>query len=133
MVGDQLVTADFQGYVHWLDKATGTLAARERSGKVRVSTAPVAAGDMVVVINDRGQISAWRVTPRAGAAAAKGAAVPPAPAKEAAPPAAPPAPQETPTSGTAPAPAPDTAPPPAETPPPPAPEASAPPPPQERR
>jgi len=133
VVGDQLVTADFQGYVHWLDKATGTLAARERSGKVRVSTAPVTAGDMVVVINDRGQISAWRVTPRAGAAASKGAAVPPAPAKEAAPPAAPPAPQETPTSGTAPAPAPDTTPPPAETPPPPAPEASAPPPPQERR
>ncbi len=136
VVGDELVTADFQGYVHWLDKATGTLAARERSGKVRVSTAPVAAGNMVVVINDRGQISAWRVTPRAGAAAAKtkGTAAPSArPATEAAPPAAAPAPPETPTPETQPPPAPETAAPPPETPPPPAPEASAPPPPQERR
>ena len=58
-----LVTADFQGYVHWLDKATGSLAARVSSGKTRVSTAPVVVGNMVLVINDRGQISAYRVTP----------------------------------------------------------------------
>lgn len=60
-----LVTADFQGYVHWLDKATGSLAARASSGKTRVSTAPVVVGNMVLVINDRGQISAFRVTPLA--------------------------------------------------------------------
>jgi len=58
-----LVTADFQGYVHWLDKATGSLAARASSGKTRVSTSPVVVGNMVLVINDRGQISAFRVTP----------------------------------------------------------------------
>ena len=60
-----LVTADFQGYVHWLDKASGALAARAATGKVRISTAPVVAGDVAVVINDRGQISAFRVTPLA--------------------------------------------------------------------
>ncbi|HWZ64118.1 MAG TPA: outer membrane protein assembly factor BamB [Steroidobacteraceae bacterium] len=60
-----LVTADFQGYVHWLDKATGALAARASSGKARVSAAPLVVGDMVLVINDRGQISAFRVTPLA--------------------------------------------------------------------
>lgn len=58
-----LVTADFQGYVHWLDKATGALAARASSGKVRVSTAPVVVGNLALVVNDRGQISAFRVTP----------------------------------------------------------------------
>jgi outer membrane protein assembly factor BamB len=58
-----LVTADFQGYVHWLDKATGALAARASSGKVRVSTAPVVVHNLVLVVNDRGQISAFRVTP----------------------------------------------------------------------
>jgi len=58
-----LVVADFQGYVHWLDKATGALAARTKSGKVRVSTTPVVVGNMVLVVNDRGQISAFRVTP----------------------------------------------------------------------
>jgi outer membrane protein assembly factor BamB len=60
-----LVMADFQGYVHWLDKATGTLAARASSGKVRVSTTPVVVGNMVLVVNDRGQISAFRVKPLA--------------------------------------------------------------------
>ncbi len=58
-----LVVADFQGYVHWLDKATGALAARTSSGKARVSTTPLVAGNMVLVVNDRGQISAFRVTP----------------------------------------------------------------------
>lgn len=58
-----LVVADFQGYVHFLDKATGALAARVSTGKVRVSTTPQIAGNMVLVVNDRGQISAFRVTP----------------------------------------------------------------------
>lgn len=62
-----IVTADFQGYVHWLDKATGALAARASSGKVRVSNPPVVVGNMVLVVNDRGQISAFRVTPLATA------------------------------------------------------------------
>jgi outer membrane protein assembly factor BamB len=62
-----LVTADFQGYVHWLDKATGALAARASSGKARVSTAPIVVGNLVLVINDRGQISAFRVTALAAA------------------------------------------------------------------
>jgi len=58
-----LVTADFQGYVHFLDKATGSLAARVSSGKARVSATPLVVGNMVLVINDRGQISALRVSP----------------------------------------------------------------------
>jgi outer membrane protein assembly factor BamB len=78
---DSVVTADYQGYVHWLDKATGALAARAVSGKVRVSAAPLVAGDKVLVINDRGQISAFRVRPLA-AAAKKVTAEAPAPAQE---------------------------------------------------
>jgi len=57
-----IVTADFQGYVHWLDKATGALAARASSGKVRVSNPPIVAGNMVLVINDAGHISAFRTS-----------------------------------------------------------------------
>jgi outer membrane protein assembly factor BamB len=63
VMDDAIVTADFQGYVHWLDKSSGALIARVQAGKVRVSTAPVVAGNTVVVINDRGQIDAYRVTP----------------------------------------------------------------------
>jgi outer membrane protein assembly factor BamB len=78
---DSVITADYQGYVHWLDRATGALAARASSGKARVSTAPLVAGDKVLVINDRGQISAFSVRPLA-VADKKVIAEAPAPAKQ---------------------------------------------------
>jgi outer membrane protein assembly factor BamB len=62
-----VVTGDYQGYVHWIDKATGALVARERSGKTRISNAPLVAGNMVLVVNDRGDINAFRVTAIPGA------------------------------------------------------------------
>jgi pyruvate/2-oxoglutarate dehydrogenase complex dihydrolipoamide acyltransferase (E2) component len=79
---EAVVVADFQGYVHWLDKSTGAIAARVSTGKFRVSNAPVVAGNMLIVINDRGRINAFRVTPLAGhpKAAAPAAAAPAAPA-----------------------------------------------------
>jgi outer membrane protein assembly factor BamB len=58
-----LVVGDYQGYVHWLDKATGTLQARVRSGTRRIGNAPVVVGNLVLVSNDFGQVSAYRVTP----------------------------------------------------------------------
>lgn len=70
-MADAIVVGDFQGYVHWLDKASGALAARVSTGRTRISAAPVVLGDVVVVSNDRGQINAYRVSPR-GATAAKG-------------------------------------------------------------
>ncbi|HEX4269120.1 MAG TPA: outer membrane protein assembly factor BamB [Steroidobacteraceae bacterium] len=61
---DAVVTADFQGYIHFLDKHTGAIIARVRSGKLRISNAPIAQGDEVVVINDDGRINAFRMSPR---------------------------------------------------------------------
>lgn len=63
LTDNAVVTADYKGNIHWLDKATGDLAARIQSGKVRVSNPPVVSGNMVVVINDAGRISAFRTTP----------------------------------------------------------------------
>jgi outer membrane protein assembly factor BamB len=60
---DAVITADFQGYVHFLDKHTGAFIARVRSGKLRISNPPIAAGDEVVVINDDGHINAYRMSP----------------------------------------------------------------------
>jgi outer membrane protein assembly factor BamB len=60
-----LVLSDFEGYVHWLDKTNGSIIARVRGGNVRVSTAPVISGNMVAIINDRGQLNVYRVTPLA--------------------------------------------------------------------
>jgi outer membrane protein assembly factor BamB len=74
---DALVVADFQGYVHWLDKSTGAILARDRSGSARISNPPVVAGALLLVINDRGAISAFRATARGKSA--KTAANGPAP------------------------------------------------------
>jgi outer membrane protein assembly factor BamB len=61
---DAVITADFQGYVHFLDKSTGAFIARVRAGRVRISNPPIADGNEVVVINDEGRISAYRMSPR---------------------------------------------------------------------
>jgi outer membrane protein assembly factor BamB len=68
---DVIVVGDFQGYLHWLDKGSGALAARVSTGKVRISNVPVVAGNIVVAVNDRGQINAYRVSPLSGAATGK--------------------------------------------------------------
>jgi outer membrane protein assembly factor BamB len=76
-----VAVADFQGYLHWLDKTTGALVARERVAKERISNSPVAVGDTVVVLTDRGKLAAFRATPVAAAAApATPAAAAPTPA-----------------------------------------------------
>jgi outer membrane protein assembly factor BamB len=62
--GDAVIVADFQGYVHFLDKHTGALIARVRSGRLRISNPPIVAGNEVVVINDGGHMAAYRISPR---------------------------------------------------------------------
>jgi outer membrane protein assembly factor BamB len=58
-----VAVADFQGYLHWLDRDTGKLVARVRVSKDRVSNSPVAVGDTVVVLTDGGAMAAYRATP----------------------------------------------------------------------
>lgn len=105
-----LVAGDFQGYVHWFDKSTGALAARERAGKVRISNPPIVAGNMVLVVNDAGLISAYRVTPIPGAKHAAAPAATAAPAGEKDNVAAPDVPVTTPAAPATPAPPPPPAP-----------------------
>ncbi|HEX9707429.1 MAG TPA: outer membrane protein assembly factor BamB [Steroidobacteraceae bacterium] len=62
--GNALVVADFDGYLHWLDAASGKLLARGKSGKGRVSNAPIAAGDLLLLQTDSGEVQAWRAEPR---------------------------------------------------------------------
>jgi outer membrane protein assembly factor BamB len=70
VAGDAIVVADFQGYVHWLDRGTGALLGRIRAGKVRYTNPPVYADGVVLLLNDRGVIDAFRATPVAARAAA---------------------------------------------------------------
>jgi outer membrane protein assembly factor BamB len=119
-----IAVADFQGYLHWLDKSTGELVARERiAKKQRVSNPPAGAGDTVVVLTDAGTLAAYRATPKVvSAPAATPVAAPVSPAAEPAPAATAPT-TEAPASGTpatpssTPAPAENPAPPPATPPP----------------
>jgi len=128
-----IAVADFQGYLHWLDKNTGELVARQRiAKKQRVSNPPAGSGDTVVVLTDAGTLAAYRATPRvrpqpAAAPITAPAVTPaatetPAGSAPAAPAATPPA-TENPTGGaptvpaTTPPPAENPAPPPAATPP----------------
>jgi outer membrane protein assembly factor BamB len=79
-----IAVADFKGYVHWLDKATGAFAGRAEAGSSRVSNPPVAVGDRVLVINDEGRITAFKAAPISLAQAAP--PKPASPAKTAEPP-----------------------------------------------
>ena len=80
--------ADFQGYLHWLDKTTGDLVARQRIATERVTNSPAAVGDTIVVLTDGGKLAAFRAAPPPAApVAAMPDAAPSAPAAEPAAPA----------------------------------------------
>ena len=108
-----IALADFQGYLHWLDKNTGELVARERvAKKQRVSSPPAGDGDIVVVLTDGGTLAAYRATPKISGAPR------PAPASVVEPSSAQPAAPSTDTAEPAPPPA-EAVPPPPQPPPPP--------------
>jgi outer membrane protein assembly factor BamB len=79
VVGEYVAVADLEGYVHWLDRATGVLAGRVKTGGDRVTNAPLAADGTLYVITDQGDIAAFRGTPVASRSAKTEPAAAPAP------------------------------------------------------
>lgn len=65
LAGDTLVVGDFEGYVHWLDAATGQVIARGKTGGGRISNTPVVAGEFLLLQTDSGDVQAWRAGARA--------------------------------------------------------------------
>jgi outer membrane protein assembly factor BamB len=63
VLGNQVVVADFEGYLHFLDAETGDLSARIGSGGERVTAPPVVVGDELLVVNDEGKLAAFRIRP----------------------------------------------------------------------
>ena len=57
--GAAVVVGDFDGYLHWLDRATGRFVARERPGGARIAAAPLVAGGRVFVIDEGGDVTAF--------------------------------------------------------------------------
>ena len=60
MVGNYAVVGDLEGYVHWLNLADGSFAARQRMGKKAIESAPVVSGDVVFVESADGKLAAFR-------------------------------------------------------------------------
>jgi outer membrane protein assembly factor BamB len=57
--GDALVVGDFEGYVHWLDKATGEIVARQKTDGERITNAAVTTDEGVFVQTDSGKLLAF--------------------------------------------------------------------------
>lgn len=58
-----LVTTDFEGYMHWLDSASGDFVARARIGRDPAQGAPLVVGNTLYVLDMTGRISAWQARP----------------------------------------------------------------------
>jgi outer membrane protein assembly factor BamB len=58
--GDALVVGDFEGYVHWLDKATGEIVARQKTDGDRITNAAVTTDEGVFVQTDSGKVVAFK-------------------------------------------------------------------------
>jgi outer membrane protein assembly factor BamB len=58
--GDALVVGDFEGYVHWLDKATGEIVARQKTDGERITNAAVTTDEGVFVQTDSGKLVAFK-------------------------------------------------------------------------
>ncbi|MEG3191060.1 outer membrane protein assembly factor BamB [Lysobacter sp. D1-1-M9] len=59
--GDYAVVGDFDGYLHWLDLATGEFAARTRAGRDSLRAAPVVVDGILLVQNVDGDLMAFRL------------------------------------------------------------------------
>jgi outer membrane protein assembly factor BamB len=62
-VGDHVVVADLEGYVHFFDRATGAIAARAKTSGDRVTNSPLSVNGVVYVISDKGDIAALHGLP----------------------------------------------------------------------
>jgi outer membrane protein assembly factor BamB len=62
--GDSLVVGDFEGYLHWLDKETGAITARQKTDGERITNAAVADSERVFVQTDSGKLLVFRSAAR---------------------------------------------------------------------
>lgn len=58
-----VAVGDFEGYLHVFSAGTGTLQARARADRSRIVAPPLVVNDMLFVLSEDGEISAWRQEP----------------------------------------------------------------------
>jgi len=64
--GTAVVVADFEGYLHWLDRATGKFVAREHPGGERIAASPIVADGRLFIMDEGGKVAAFRTGGAAG-------------------------------------------------------------------
>lgn len=62
-VDEHVIIGDFEGYVHWLDKATGRIVARTRGDSTGIIGSPAVAGDTLLLLGHSGQLAAFGTRP----------------------------------------------------------------------
>ena len=58
------MVGDFEGYLHWLDKATGEIVARQKTDGERITNAAVTTDAGVFVQTDSGKLLAFKSQPK---------------------------------------------------------------------
>ena len=56
-----IVVADYEGYLHWLDRDSGKILARSQADKHGVLAPPVKIGSDLLVLGEGGGLSRWRL------------------------------------------------------------------------
>jgi outer membrane protein assembly factor BamB len=62
--GDAIVVGDFEGYLHWLDRNTGAIIGRVKTGGDRITNTPIVAGGRVYVQTDSGKLVVYKSAPK---------------------------------------------------------------------
>jgi outer membrane protein assembly factor BamB len=58
--GEAVVVGDYDGYLHWLDRATGKFVARVHAGGERIAAPPLVLGGRVFTIDEGGHVAAYQ-------------------------------------------------------------------------
>jgi outer membrane protein assembly factor BamB len=61
---DAILVGDFEGFLHWLDKATGEIVARRETDGERITNAAVAGDGRTFVQTDSGKLMAFKSSPK---------------------------------------------------------------------
>jgi outer membrane protein assembly factor BamB len=57
--GDRVIVGDLEGYLHWLDKATGDITARVQIDSAPILTQPIVSNDILFAYSSGGTLSAY--------------------------------------------------------------------------
>lgn len=59
ILGDRIIVGDLEGYLHWLDKATGDISARTQIDSTAILTQPIVSNNTLFAYSSGGTLSAY--------------------------------------------------------------------------